>query len=697
MKKLSFSDRENLFWQLLRNLAIIIAGFYIVFSVNRLVFYYLFISGGLPEVSLWEKIYGFILGIRFDSATIVYGVSPVILLLYIGLFIPFQWYYKVWNFFSWGWLTIISTIILVIFVVDINYFEFYRDHLNYLVFMLFEDDAKAVFNTIIKNYPVIKSLLFIIMMIGAIGYGTGKVLKRRFSSRISIKPLYLRIFLILATVVLIAVMGRASFGLFPIRLMDAAYSSHAILNKLAPNPVITLEKAIGKRVSGKDLIPFWQRSEFQNDIVAAISMTDEYLSLSNKLPADAIESKVPELIDPLIRRVSNDNRAGEEYPHVIIAAMEGFGAWVLDYEKADFQISGGLNNWFDKGLYFDHFISSGHRSLNSLVSIMLSLPVIPYALPLSQSQYSIIPFESSMGHAFSSMGYETRFVYGGSVSWQRLNDFLPHQGFQYIHGDGDYDNSLPRTDWGVFDEEVMEFVTRLLKTAEKPQLIVIMTTTNHPPFQLPDNYDPLPLKVAPELQRLITADKKLTADRFKVYQYANRVMADFLDSLTSNEYGQNTVVALTGDHNFGSVRPYANRDLLDYLSVPFYIYLPEKFSIKPRRIHTFGSHVDIAPTIYNLVFPGLEYFSFGNNLLEDNPRSFALNEDGTLFMNDGVLKFDFQTDQIKMFAWTDQERFHLSESIDSEIGQQKLSFLKAYLSSASYYMDIKWKQYLEKY
>jgi phosphoglycerol transferase MdoB-like AlkP superfamily enzyme len=81
----------------------------------------------------------------------------------------------------------------------------------------------------------------------------------------------------------------------------------------------------------------------------------------------------------------------------------------------------------------------------------------------------------------------------------------------------------------------------------------------------------MPLEITEELKNDITGDMKLSEMRFAAYQYACQKAGEFLTKLKKSKYADNTIVAITGDHNFWSVFSYTTERKLDMLSVPFYL------------------------------------------------------------------------------------------------------------------------------
>ena len=135
-------------------LFLLIISLFILFSFNRFLFFSLFSDSSEGTNEFFKILNGFILGIKYDSATIIYGLSIPILLFYLGIVIPVKKYLPMCSIISKIWTTLILFLFLFIFCIDVFFYEFYQDHLNIIFFEIFEDDTQAVINTILKNYPV---------------------------------------------------------------------------------------------------------------------------------------------------------------------------------------------------------------------------------------------------------------------------------------------------------------------------------------------------------------------------------------------------------------------------------------------------------------------------------------------------------------------------------------------------------------
>ena len=667
-------------------LFLLIISLFILFSFNRFLFFSLFSDSSEGTNEFFKILNGFLLGIKYDSATIIYGLSIPILLFYLGIVIPVKKYLPMCSIISKIWTTLILFLFLFIFCIDVFFYEFYQDHLNIIFFEIFEDDTQAVIKTILRNYPVFAIVTGLVILGSVVYYLLGKVFYHQNEN--SIKPLK-HIGILGGSFIVFAIMARSSFGLFPIGMMDAAYTDDVFLNKLAPNPVFTFEKAIEARIEQKNAIPFWRRNKYKDDIQSAFSKTAEYFLGSDEKNLDSTITTN----SYFIQKSKSNEHLKSNPPHVIIVMMEGFGSWILDYESEEFQISCGISDWINKSIYFDHFIQAADGSIYSLTSTILSIPAIPQTIPLSQQKYSITSFESALAESYRRNGFETTFVYGGKLSWQRLSDFVPHQGFDHVYGEGDFDYNTPKTDWGVYDEYLFQFVYDILINSNTPQFILFFTTTNHPPYELPSSFDAPSLYMSESLKSVIRGNEALALKRFAAYQYTSCYLNQFLNDIYTNEKLMNTVTAVTADHNLQGIRNYSSKNILHRFRIPFFILAPESIISQPKVIPTIGSHVDISPTLINLTLSDAKYLSFGRDLLNSNLEIIAVNQNGVLFLPDHVLWYDYQLKQIRhLLSWKTQDRWELEPLTKKVNSSELIQRLTMYYSVASFYLEDEWNK-----
>jgi hypothetical protein len=135
-------------------------------------------------------------------------------------------------------------------------------------------------------------------------------------------------------------------------------------------------------------------------------------------------------------------------------------------------------------------------------------------------------------------------------------------------------------------------------------------------------------------------------------QYSNEMLGRFITKIKNSKYARNTIIAVTGDHNFMDCLSYPNERLLDALSVPFYLYIPK--DIKPLNIDVsvFGSHLDIMPTLYDISLSNSEYMAMGQSLISDKAKNNIISMDnGVIMSSKGVVEYNFFSEDFSCSVW----------------------------------------------
>ena len=146
---------------------------------------------------------------------------------------------------------------------------------------------------------------------------------------------------------------------------------------------------------------------------------------------------------------------------------------------------------------------------------------------------------------------------------------------------------------------------------------------------------------------------------FTVYQFANRQLAKFITDVKKSKFADNTIIAVTGDHNLRELSNYTPEETFVRYAVPFYIYIPQqiKKDLNIQKINTknFGSHMDIMPTLYSLSLSSAKYTSLGNSLL-DTENNIAFNVNGLALKNNIAINYNFVDGSMQTFLFDDKSK-----------------------------------------
>ena len=598
-------------------------------SVIRLLFYVTLSPQDLSFSTHFGEISNaFLRGFRFDLSAISYLTI---------LFIPFiifkktpLWLTKtglnIYRGFLFFWVSAS--------LFDIIFYSFYTDRINLIAFGLVDDNTTAVVKGFWKNYPAVEILLIILIFCFLAYYSTRKFLvpnlKTILASDFKFK--------ILIIIILFA-FGRGTISMFPLGPDYAVISSIPFINQLSFG-------------TGHAIMRAFKLRQAQNSIGANAwdSNLKEFgyftgtLDSEDKAFEDYFGQKIPhrnryDLMKSRTVAVAENSKI----KNVVVLVMESWGTYgITATHLPDFNLVGQMQKHFDQDFINLHFLANTPGTAGSLSCILAGVPQRAISPFLTESSYLSTPLSTSPALIYKRQNYETHFLYGGNPGWRDINKYAMIQGFDFIEGEIEVkktlaENQIPISgthDWGIYDEDLFKYIELKLKEkSEKNKLYVVMTTTNHPPFELPASYkseaiaSEIDIKNYPESSRII--DSHLAKARFKTYRYSSDALAAFIDQIKKSDLKKTTLIGATGDHSSWLVNFNSNERFIKD-TVPFYIYVPENI----RQAHkldkmtfesSFGSHMDIWPTLYNLSLTNSDYETFGSDMFLKKDLTFALN------------------------------------------------------------------------
>jgi len=426
-------------------------------------------------------------------------------------------------------------------------------------------------------------------------------------------------FVFLMGLVLIALFGRGNFSRLPLSVEDAHISGNEFINEIALNGALTLNRAYKiRKTFGKDNFNYLKSSGF-NSWEEAFTAAYGTPPKSNDL-TKSLETKTK--ANPFLK---------ENPPHVILVVMESFGSSWDTHDSENFSLLGDLKQHFNKGILFKNFLPAENGTIGSIVSVAVSQVIRPGARFLSESDYMKTSLKSAGNLPFKESGYDTHFVYGGKLGWRDLGKYLSTQKYDHLWGADEIKEAMPElrniaardigNEWGIFDEYLYSFIDEHLRTATKPQFFLVLTTSNHPPFEYPSSYQLKNLEFTNSIRSKITVPEEIARKRFEGHQYANQKMAEFLTKISSTSLNDKTIVALTGDHSFWISKGVGHDQEFTRFAVPFFLRIPESY--RPASIDDtrFGSHEDIFPTLFNLALSDQRYIKLGRRYVSGRTNS----------------------------------------------------------------------------
>ena len=330
-----------------------------------------------------------------------------------------------------------------------------------------------------------------------------------------------------------------------------------------------------------------------------------YFSLSTPPPYD---------LYTLLSQTSH-NPSDTKITHIFYIISESLSLWNFEPRLDAINLMRETKAIIKEGnaLFFDKFLESADATGKSLESQLTGLFNFDIA-PL----YGSLPiFETAISSMMKRLGYQTNFYFGGPNSFWKTISFAKSQGFDSAFQQSDMESlahkkTYPapyKNEWGVNDEILFDFIGQ--NTTSKPSFNMILTTSNHAPFDVPLESYGVPM----DKLKAFIKNHGFTIDPKKlghIYWY-DKMLARFIRDMAA-KYPRSLFI-ITGDH-YGRDYLTTNPDISITKQVPLIIYSP---TLKPHKTASIGSHLDIAPTIIELIAPkGFKYSSFGQPLASND-------------------------------------------------------------------------------
>jgi phosphoglycerol transferase MdoB-like AlkP superfamily enzyme len=554
--------------------------YFFIFRIIFIVFFYKEL-GNLVDFN--EFFNTFIMGFRFDCTAVAYFLFiPLLILLILSPFNQFKWIKRVRLLFQY--LFVILSV--VISVITINYYMEYKEQFNNYIFLGLYDDKKAVGKTIIEYYhPVLNTFIILsAIVLGIIIFRFFEKKNTLYKNLIKVKSKYAKAGLIVLILLLFTSGIRGSFTKVPAIRKWAAVSQDPFLNKTVINPYRSFKYAYE---DFKELNLLDGKNPFGQEDLRKIYQKDN----------------VSQIIE-----ISAQGNTIHKPKQIFLVIMESYDSWSLMEKYQPFGFSENLSKIAENGTHFTNFLPSYNATFFAYGTIVSGIPYCGVNISLIGTLND--PYISSIFTQFKKLGYKTNLFYGGFLSWENIGEFTKYQGCEKIYSGIDAGGKSDSGDWGVEDEKLFDLVLKNINPDEYT-FNLILTSSYHPPYAIDIYKKGFPYKFPVDFPAEVREyyDKGMTMQELGHLWYGDYAIGRFMKT-AEKKYGEG-LFCFTGDH-YG--RRFINHspNLYERSSVPFILYGK---GIPKGKNKTPGSHVDIMPTLLELIAPkGFKYYSFGSSL-----------------------------------------------------------------------------------
>jgi len=240
-------------------------------------------------------------------------------------------------------------------------------------------------------------------------------------------------------------------------------------------------------------------------------------------------------------------------------------------------------------------------------SIIASLPTLMTSSYIS-SGYATNNI-NSLASLLKNKEYNTSFFHGGSNGTMGFDNFAHAAGVDEYYGMNEYGNSKDFDgNWGIFDEEFLQFYATKLNSFKEPFFSSVFTLSSHHPYTVPEKYKGKfkkgPLKI------------------LEAVGYSDFALKRFFETASKMPWFENTLFIITADHTSQPIKPEYKTNLGQF-RVPLIFFHPADSSLQGKK-DLITQHLDIMPSVLDWLGYNEPFISFGNSILDPMEDHFAL-------------------------------------------------------------------------
>ncbi len=552
----------------------------------------------------------FLTGLRFDVVPIGYALLPLALVLALAPRRLFRrrWFRRAVTAYSAAMLMLAVSVEIM----GAAFFLYFGARLNWMALAYFGHFREAAVY-IWQQYPVV--LLFVVVAIlaaavwwalrRALWFGPGP-------RRVGVAG---RAALAAVLVALCVSACHGGWSQQPLRQSSAYFTPNKLIAHLAQNNFFSLFHAAKINLTDKG-----DESDYYSfpPLSKAIRVTSGMLLQQG-------DTVLGGSVNPLWRR--SDSGAPRRDYNVVVILMEGMAGQPVGVLGHSPSHTPNLDALCGAGVFFERMYAVGSHTSRGMVGVLCAHPDINGASILSRD-LAVGKF-LTLPAVFAARGYRTMFIYGGDPDFDNMKEFLAAGGVSSFITQSDMSRTGANIgNWGVPDEVTFAAAHETFQAmGEKKFFALILTVSNHPPFDIPSSFT-----------EVLGGDSE-QAKKLNAYRYADWALGEFFRRARTADYFKNTIFVLVSDHG-------RDLDATRFVDVPGYripclIYAPS--IVAPARIATVASQTDIAPTLLGLLGGTYEHCFLGRNLLA--PTS----DDGFAFIHDED-RFAFVSGDLAMIA-----------------------------------------------
>ncbi|BCS50386.1 sulfatase [Aeromonas jandaei] len=375
--------------------------------------------------------------------------------------------------------------------------------------------------------------------------------------------------------------ARSSLGHRALNPAMVAFADDPLVNALTVNSAYSLFFAIKQMGAEEDASQFYGKMA-EKQIIEIVRQ--ESGRAAHEFSSDTLPSQT-----------FNEASYGGKPKNLVILLQESLGAQFVG-SLGGLPLTPNIDALSQQGWAFEQLYATGTRSVRGIEAVLTGFTPTPAqaVVKLGKSQTNFF----TIADLLKQRGYDTSFIYGGESHFDNMRSFFLGNGFTTIVEQKDFTNPVFKGSWGASDEDLMtkaDETFRELHKQGKPFFSLVFSSSNHDPFEFPDNR--------------IALYEQPKQTRNNAAKYADYAIGEFFKKARNSEYWKDTLFLVIADHD--SRVSGASLVPIPRFHIPGVIVGD---GIEPKKDPRIVSQIDMAPTLLSLMGISADYPMLGKDL-----------------------------------------------------------------------------------
>jgi len=490
----------------------------------------------------------------------------------------------------WIWGTFAALLIALVitgYLVDAGTYGYIHTRLNGTLLMFLENAATSL-RMMWESYPFGRLAVATTLLTAAALWGLGRLTRRL--RALQVAPWACRAGNGLFTVFLLALMW-AKWSAYPLRWSEAFEAKQSFHAHLALNPILFFLETRQDMDGGFDL----------NQVKATQSAMAAYFGIPIQVDAQGM---------PTLRRHQAPHPLISSRPNIVLIQLESLAGYKTGVLGNPLKPTPYLDSLAARGIFFERFHVALENTSRSMFATLFGTPDVSSVQNASRNPL-LLDQHSALG-VFDD--YRKSYFLGGSANWAQMRGILKNNFKDLrLYEEGYF--QAPKVDvWGICDADLFLGAQSVLEQEKEPYWAYFQTSGNHPPFTIPKHLKEFQVerRSQAELERAGFIDN----EEYNAVRLMDFSLRKFFERAEKSPAFANTVYVLWADHGVSRGMPDKRySDLaLGVHHIPCVIYAPHL--LKPQRISTIGTQMDLLPTLASLLGRPIELQTLGKDLLD---------------------------------------------------------------------------------